>query len=433
MVTKARSGPVPVYLNGLGNVTAFYTVTVRSRVDGQLMSIGFKEGESVKKDQVLAEIDPRPFEVQLQQAQGTLARDTASLANAKLDLERYTQLLAQDAIPKQQLDTQRALVSQLEGNIKTDEANVNNARLQLTYAKVTAPISGTIGLRLVDPGNIVRAADPGGLLVITQLQPISTLFTIPEDSLPQVMAQIRKGHRLTVEAFNRDNTKKLATGYLLTVDNQIDASTGTSKLKGVFENKDNSLFPNQFVNARLLVETLSDATVVPAVAVQHGPDSNFVYVVQADSTVALRKVEAGPAQGDVVTIAAGLEPGDVVVKFDGKDIKEMRDLPRIVADTPVGRDVAVVIVRKGKEETKTVKLGRLDDEKPVKASATPAPADAALKRSVNVMSLFVTWAPVLQPMTTIRCGSARPRAASASTPARTSRCMCLKYPPTTSR
>ena len=317
-VAKPHKANVPVYLNGLGNVTAFYTVTVRSRVDGQLMSIGFKEGETVKQGQVLAEIDPRPYEVLLQQAQGTLARDTATLANAKLDLERYVQLLAQDAIPKQQLDTQRATVAQLEGNIKTDEANVNNAKLQLIYAKVTAPISGTVGLRLVDPGNIVRAADPGGLLVITQLQPISALFTIPEDTLQQVMARIRKGVRLSVDAFNRDNSKKLASGYLLTMDNQIDASTGTSKLKAVFENKDNALFPNQFVNIRLLVDTENDQIVVPTPAVQRGQQGDFVYIVNEDSKVQIRQIQQGAVNGETTVIKKGVELDEQVV-IDGID------------------------------------------------------------------------------------------------------------------
>jgi len=317
-VAKPHKANVPVYLNGLGNVTAFYTVTVRSRVDGQLMSIAYKEGETVKQGQILAEIDPRPFEVQLQQAQGTLARDSATLANAKLDFDRYTQLLAQDAIPKQLLDTQRAQVAQLEGNIRTDEANVNNARLQLTYAKITAPISGTIGLRLVDPGNIVRAGDQGGLLVITQLQPISTLFTIPEDALPQVMTKIRGGRRLTVDAFNRDNSKKLASGYLLTVDNQIDASTGTSRLKAVFDNKDNALFPNQFVNVRLLVDTENNQTVIPTAAVQRGQQGPFVYIVNEESKVQIRQVDQGAVDGETTVIRKGVEMGEQVV-IDGID------------------------------------------------------------------------------------------------------------------
>jgi multidrug efflux system membrane fusion protein len=317
-VAKPHKANVPVYLNGLGNVIAFYIVTVKSRVDGQLMKIHFKEGETVKEGQLLAEIDPRPFEVQLQQAQGVLARDTALLTNARLDLNRYTTLLAQDAIPRQVLDTQRATVAQLEGNIKTDEANVNNARLQLTYANVVAPISGTVGIRLVDPGNIVRAGDPGGLVVITQLQPISAFFTIPEDALPQVMSRIRQGVRLTVDAFNRDNSKKLATGYLLTVDNQIDTTTGTSRLKAVFDNKDHMLFPNQFVNMRLLVDVERDQIVIPTQAVQRGQQGPFVYVVGPDSKVSIRQVEPGAVDGESTVIKKGLTMDESVVT-DGID------------------------------------------------------------------------------------------------------------------
>jgi membrane fusion protein, multidrug efflux system len=282
VIAKAKSTSVPVYLTGLGNVSAFYTVTVKSRVDGQLMSVDFQEGDYVKKDQVLAQIDPRPYQVQLEQAEGALARDQAMVANARLDLERYTTLLAQDAIPKQQLDTQKATVGQGEGNIKTDVANIDNAKLQLTYSRIIAPISGRIGLRLVDPGNIVHASDATGLLVITQLQPISVLFTIPEDSLPQVMAKLRAGARLTVEAFNRDNSNRLATGYLLTADNQIDQSTGTSKMKAVFGNENNALFPNQFVNIRLLVDSKRGQIVIPSVAIQHGQQGPFFFLVAAE-------------------------------------------------------------------------------------------------------------------------------------------------------
>lgn len=318
---KPHKANVPVYLEGLGNVTAFYIVTVRSRVDGQLMKIHFQEGDTVKQGQILAEIDPRPFEVQLQQAQGTLARDNATLANAKLDLERYTALLAQDAIPKQQLDTQRATVAQLEGNIRTDEANVNNARLQLTYAKVEAPISGTIGLRLVDPGNIIRAGDQGGLCVITQLQPISALFTLPEDALPKVMNRMRAGAKLPVEAFSRDKSKRIATGYLLTVDNQIDQTTGTSRMKAVFPNNDHALFPNQFINVRLLVDTQKDQIVIPTVAIQHGQQGPFVYTVNAESKVAIRPVTPGISLGENAentAILAGISMDDQVV-VDGTD------------------------------------------------------------------------------------------------------------------
>jgi membrane fusion protein, multidrug efflux system len=319
VVAKAKEQSVPVYLTGLGNVSAFYTVTVKSRVDGQLMSVAYKEGDFVKQGQILAEIDPRPFQVQLEQAEGTLARDSALLANARIDLDRYKALLAQDAIPKQQLDTQVATVAQLEGTVKQDTAAINNAKLQLTYAKVTAPISGRVGLRLMDPGNIVHASDAGGMLVITQLQPISVLFTIPEDSLQPVLAKLNHGAHLSVEAWNRDNSTKIANGTLVTVDNQIDQSTGTSKLKAVFENKDNALFPNQFVNVRLLVDTQHNQIVVPSVAIQHGQQGDFVFVVGDDSKVAIKLVKPGIVlDNETTSILSGLEAGEPVV-VDGTD------------------------------------------------------------------------------------------------------------------
>jgi multidrug efflux system membrane fusion protein len=318
VVTKVARASVPVYLPGLGNVAAFYTVTVKSRVDGQLMKVDFSEGDVVKAGQVLAEIDPRPYQVQLDLAEGTLARDEALLANAKLDLERYRGAIATNAIPQQQLDTQTALVAQYQATIKQDTANVDNAKLQLTYAKVTAPISGVVGLRLVDPGNIVHASDSNGMIVITQLQPITVLFTIPEDNLPQVTQKLRAGARLTVDAYNRDNSKKLASGTLTTLDNQIDSSTGTSKLKAVFDNTDNSLFPQQFVNIRLLVDTLGNQLVVPNVAVQNGQQGTFVYVVDDDSKVHLKPVQVGITNDKVSDILSGLTDGDRVV-VDGTD------------------------------------------------------------------------------------------------------------------
>jgi multidrug efflux system membrane fusion protein len=318
VVTKVARSSVPVYLNGLGNVTAFYTVTVKSRVDGQLMKVDFNEGDLVKAGQVLAEIDPRPYQVQLDLAEGTLARDQALLDNSKLDLERYKGAIATNAIPQQQLDTQTALVAQYQAAIKQDTANVDNAKLQLTYAKVTAPISGAVGLRLVDPGNIVHASDSNGMIVITQLQPITVLFTIPEDNLPQVTQKLRAGAHLTVDAYNRDSSKKLASGVLTTLDNQIDNSTGTSKLKAVFDNTDNALFPQQFVNIRLLVDTLGNQLVVPNVAVQNGQQGTFVYVVDDDSKVHLKTVQVGITTDKVSDILSGLMDGDRVV-IDGTD------------------------------------------------------------------------------------------------------------------
>src|SRR5580693_6801927 len=285
VVTKVARSSIPVYLPGLGNVSPYYTVTVKSRVDGQLMKLDFNEGDKVKEGQVLCEIDPRPYQVQLDIATATLAHDQALLDNAKVDQTRYQQLVKTDAIPSQQLDTQNALVAQYQGTIKQDNANIENAKLQLVYAKVTAPITGVVGLRLVDPGNIVHAADANGMVVITQLQPISVLFTIPEDSLPQVTRKLRAGAHLSVDAYNRDNSRKLASGTLVTVDNQIDNTTGTSRLKAVFDNKDNGLFPQQFVNVHLLVDSLANQLVVPNVAVQNGQQGTFVYVVDQQSKV----------------------------------------------------------------------------------------------------------------------------------------------------
>jgi multidrug efflux system membrane fusion protein len=318
VVTKVSRSSIPVYLNGLGNVTAFYTVTVKSRVDGQIMKVDFNEGDLVHEGQVLIEIDPRPYQVQLELAEGTLARDQAMLNNAKLDLQRYQTLLAQDAIPKQQLDTQTSLVAQYEGNIKQDTANIDSAKLNLVYAKVTAPITGVVGLRQVDPGNIVHASDTNGMIVITQLQPIAVLFTIPEDSLPQVTQKLRAGAHLPVDAYNRDNSKKIASGMLVTLDNQIDSTTGTSKLKAVFQNSDNVLFPQQFVNIRLLVETLGNQQVVPNVAVQNGQQGTFVYVVDDDSRVHLKPVQAGITTETSTQVLGGLSDGDRVV-VDGTD------------------------------------------------------------------------------------------------------------------
>jgi multidrug efflux system membrane fusion protein len=315
---EARKQDVPLFFDGLGSVVAFNTVTIRSRVDGELVDVAFQEGQSVKEGDLLAQIDPRPFEVQLRQAEGQLARDQATLDAAKLDLERYESLASLKQVTAQQIDAQRALVRQSEAALQIDRGIIDNVRLQLDFCRITAPVSGRIGLRLVDSGNIVRANDPTGLAVIAQLQPIAIVFTIPQDEIIRVQRALAESGRLPVEAYNRDFRTRLATGALLAIDNQVDPATGTVRLKAVFPNEDGALFPNQFVNARLLVETLVGATVVPAAAVQHGPDKDFVYVVQPDSTVMLRPVQTGPAQGDLVAIASGIEPGELVV-LDGID------------------------------------------------------------------------------------------------------------------
>jgi len=318
VVSTAQRGDLPVYFNGLGTVTAFNTVTVRSRVDGQLVSVAFKEGQFVHQGDLLAQIDPRPFQVQLEQALGQLAKDQAQRKDAEVNLERYKLLFKEGVIPQQQLDTQGALVGQVDGAITSDQSQIDNAKLQLTYSRITAPISGRIGLRLVDAGNIVHASDTNGLLVITQLQPISVIFSLPQDQLPQVNAKLHSGVQLAVDAYDRDDTAKIASGKLETIDNQIDLTTGTYKLKSMFTNADNALFPNQFVNVHLLVDTKHNLTIVPAAAIQRGPQGTYVYAADTDNTAKIRIVTIAQTTGDSVGLSAGLNSGDLVV-IDGLD------------------------------------------------------------------------------------------------------------------
>jgi multidrug efflux system membrane fusion protein len=314
----AQVGDIPIYLSGLGTVVPQRTVTVRSRVDGELLRVNFTEGQYVKEGELLAQVDPRPFQVQLDQAEGQLTRDQALLANARIDLERYRTLFKQDSIASQQVDTQAALVLQYEGTVRTDKAMVDNARLQLTYARITAPISGRLGLRQTDPGNIVHAADANGVVVITEVQPITVVFTLPQDNLPAVLQRMKGSAKLAVEAWDRGFRAKLASGELLTVDNVIDITTGTVKLKAKFANTDLALFANQFVNARMLLDTRKGVITIPSAALQRGSQGSFVYVVKEDNTVSVRPVKLGPADAERVTVESGLAEGERVVT-DGMD------------------------------------------------------------------------------------------------------------------
>ncbi len=314
----AETGDMPVYLTALGTATPLRTVTLHTRVDGQLVRVNFKEGQLVHTGDLLAEIDPRPFQVMVTQAEGQRAKDEAALKNAQLDLQRYQALFAQDAVSKQQLDTQVATVNQDEGALKTDEGQIAAARLNLIYARITSPITGRVGIRLVDPGNIVHAADQNGLVVITERQPIAVVFTIPQDNLEPVLQQQHAGKKLPVDAYDRDLKTKLASGELSSIDSQIDTTTGTIKLKATFANEHETLFPNQFVNARLLVDTLHGVVIVPAAAIQRGPQQTFVYVVGADQTVSARNVRVSQTEGDRTAVQSGLRAGEVVV-VDGVD------------------------------------------------------------------------------------------------------------------
>jgi multidrug efflux system membrane fusion protein len=316
-VATVEKKDMPYYLSGLGNVTPFYTVTTHTRVDGQLMSVNFKEGQFVHAGDVLADIDPRPYQVALDQAQGQLAKDVASQADARVDLNRYQQLWQEGVVPRQQLDTQQATVGQFDGAIQSDKAQIDNEKLQLTYCKITSPIDGRVGLRLVDPGNIVHAADTNGMLVITQVQPIAVIFTLPEDNIPDVIAVMKK-RQMNVEAYGRDNKQLLATGKLLTLDNQIDQTTGTLRFKSQFDNADMSLWPNQFVNIRLFLDVRQNAIVVNSAAIQKGAQGEFVYVVDANNQAQVRPVQMDFTEGNSTVVSKGLSGGETVV-VDGAD------------------------------------------------------------------------------------------------------------------
>src|SRR6516162_5481459 len=314
-VTK---GDMPVTLTGLGTVTPLATVTVKTQISGYLTEVAFQEGQMVKKGDFLAQIDPRPYQVALEQAEAQLGKDQALLRNAQLDLQRYNTLVAQNSIARQTRDTQVSLVAQDQAAIKTDQAQVDAQKLNLVYAHIISPVTGRVGLRQVDAGNYVQTSDPNGIVVVTQLQPISVIFTLPEDNLPAVMKQVHAGAALPVTAYDRTGTTELGKGRLETVDNQIDTTTGTVKLRAIFDNEQEILFPNQFVNVQLLVDTMHDTDIVPVSAIQHGAPGAFVYVVKPDQTAAVQKVKLGPGDGQQIAVLDGLQPGEKVV-VDGSD------------------------------------------------------------------------------------------------------------------
>jgi multidrug efflux system membrane fusion protein len=317
-VAGVDKGDMPVTLTGLGTVTPLATVTVKTQINGYLTEVAFQEGQMVNKGDFLAQIDPRPYQVALEQAAGQLAKDQALLKNAQLDLQRYNTLVEQNSIAKQTRDTQVSLVAQDQAALKTDQAQVDAQKLNLVYAHIISPVTGRVGLRQVDAGNYVQTSDPNGIVIVTQLQPISVIFTLPEDSLPAVMKRVHAGASLAVTAYDRTGTTVLGKGRLETVDNQIDTTTGTVKLRAIFDNDQETLFPNQFVNVQLLVDTLHDASIVPTSAVQHGAPGAFVYVVKPDQTAAVQKVKVGPGDGQHIAVLDGLQPGEQVV-VDGSD------------------------------------------------------------------------------------------------------------------
>jgi multidrug efflux system membrane fusion protein len=334
VAAEVRKGDLGVYITGLGAVTPIYTVTVKSRVDGELTKVLFTEGQMVKKGDVLVEIDSRPYQVQLAQAEAQLNRDDALTKNARLDLDRYRKLIAEDAIPQQQLATQEALVAQYEATVAGDKAAIDSARLNLEYCNIRSSITGLIGLRLVDPGNIVHATDTGGMLIITQIDPISVIFTTAEDQLQPVLKRWRAGQQLQVEAWDRDLKTRIGTGKLQTIDNQIDPSTGTIRLRAVFDNKDSALFPSQFVNTRMLVEKTKDVTLVPNSAIQRNSQNTYVWLLKPDQTVAIRDITLLTSEGEETGISSGLKPGDMVVTVG---VDRLQNGSRVATESPKGK------------------------------------------------------------------------------------------------
>jgi len=328
--TAAHQGDIGIYLNALGTVTPVYTVTVTSRVQGEITQVYYREGQMVRKGDPLVEIDPRPYQAALTQVEGQLAHDQAVLNEAKIDLERYQQALNRNAIAKQQFDDQQQVVLQDEGTVKNDEGQLANAKVNLVYTHISAPIAGRVGLRLVDPGNIVQANSTTALVVITQLQPITVIFSIAEDHLSQIQQQLRKGKKLTVDALDREASTKLASGMLLTLDNVIDPTTGTLKLKAIFDNSDSALFPSQFVNVKLLVDTQHNVTLIPTPAIQRNAQGAFVYVIKSDQTASMRTITPGTTDGSV-TAVQGLEPQEVVA-VNGFD--KLLDGAKVTIRTP---------------------------------------------------------------------------------------------------
>jgi multidrug efflux system membrane fusion protein len=329
----ATKGDIGVYISALGSVTPVYTVSVTSRVQGQIMTVAYREGQMVRRGDLLLEIDPRPYHAALTQAEGLLAHDQAVLAEARIDYDRYKSAYTRNAIPKQQLDDQEQTVLQDEGTVKNDEGNLANAKVNLSYTQITSPIDGRVGLRLVDPGNIVQANGTNPLLVVTQLQPITVVFSVAEDYLPQIQQQLARGQRMSVDAFDRNQDKRIASGSLLTLDNQIDTTTGTVKLKAIFENKDFALFPNQFVNTRLLVDTQHGVTLVPTAAIQRNAQGAFVYLVTSDDTATMHAATVGTTDGNT-TAVQGVDPGDVII-VSGFD--KLQDGAKVAARNGAGR------------------------------------------------------------------------------------------------